>query len=282
MFFSHGYFAVTLGSVPVLPYRASQGLRYGYNFYNMSIKEDYDVLNPHISPSEWIRHKNKRVVWFCHSPPREVYDLFGTRMASRSHRDKVLYSTMANVYKFIASGITKKIEQIVTNSENTRQRINKYYSRDATVVNPGINYHDFRNDGDSRYFLYPSRILVNKRQDYIIQAFKQFTKSIRMFKHSEPMFNEKDRLAVVKALRFVDEAYLGERLGGGSDMYSVLKKFNPDVIALGYDQRADINVLREWACRRRPNARVVRIRSVLGRKRYKSSKLKRRMRGNQA
>ncbi|MEM0201076.1 MAG: hypothetical protein QXD23_01595, partial [Candidatus Micrarchaeaceae archaeon] len=39
----------------MLPYRASQGLRYGYNFYNLKIKEDYDVLNPHISPSEWIR-----------------------------------------------------------------------------------------------------------------------------------------------------------------------------------------------------------------------------------
>ena len=56
-----------------LPYRASQGLRYGYNFYHMKITEDYDVANPHISPSEWIRHKNERVLWYCHTPPREVY-----------------------------------------------------------------------------------------------------------------------------------------------------------------------------------------------------------------
>ena len=54
----------------LLPYRASQGLRYGYNFYNLKIKEEYDVLNPHISPSEWIRNKNERVLWYCHTPPQ--------------------------------------------------------------------------------------------------------------------------------------------------------------------------------------------------------------------
>ncbi len=163
----------------ILPYRASQGFRYGYNFYNLRLREDYDVINPHISPSEWIRHKNKRVLWYCHTPPREVYDLYSVRMKNRSRKEKVLYATMVGAYKLIANGIVKNIEEIATNSSNTGQRIMKYYSRDATVINPGIDASRFTNSGDGKFFLYPSRIVINKRQDYVIDAFKAFVKKTK-------------------------------------------------------------------------------------------------------
>lgn len=158
----------------LLPHRASQGLRYGYNFYNAKIKEDYDVINAHISPSEWIRHRNGRVLWYCHTPPREVYDLYAVRMRHRTYREKFLYSAMAKTYKLIAHRVVKKIEVIATNSEVTRKRINKYYSRDATVINPGIDYKSYYCNEDGKFFFYPSRIVINKRQDYVINAFKRF------------------------------------------------------------------------------------------------------------
>lgn len=163
----------------LLPYRASQGLQYGYNFYNLKVKEDYDVLNPHISPSEWIRHNNKNALWYCHTPPREVYDLYSTRMQNRSTKQKLLYATMAHAYKFIAGDITKKIEQIATNSSITSDRVKKYYGRESTVINPGVDYKDFSDNGDGKYFFYPSRILINKRQDYVINAYKIFLKSTK-------------------------------------------------------------------------------------------------------
>lgn len=166
-----------------LPYRASQGFRYGYNFYNIKIKEDYDVLNPHISPSEWIRHKNERVLWYCHTPPREVYDLYEARMQNRSYKQKLIYAALVGTYKLMARGITKNIEEIATNSNTTAQRIKKYYKREATVVNPGIDFKDFSNDGDDNYFLYPSRIIPTKRQDYVINAFGQFTKRMKDSKY---------------------------------------------------------------------------------------------------
>ncbi len=157
-----------------LPYRASQGLRYGYNFYNLKISDDYDVLNAHISPSEWVRHRNERVLWYCHTPPREVYDLYDVRMRHRSYRDKLLYSTMAKTYRFISGRVVKNIELIATNSVNTRQRIKKYYARDSTVINPGIDFDEYENAGDDRYFLCPSRISPNKGQDFVIDAYRRF------------------------------------------------------------------------------------------------------------
>ncbi len=160
----------------VLPYRASQGFRYGTGFYSLKIKEDYDVLNPHISPSEWIRHKNERVLWYCHTPPREVYDLYEVRMHGRSTTDKLVYAAMVKSYRFIAGGVVKKLEAIATNSDNTKGRIKKYFNRDATVINPGIDFENFHNSGDENFFFYPSRIVANKRQDMVVEAFRQFCK----------------------------------------------------------------------------------------------------------
>src|SRR3989338_1211252 len=38
------------------------------------IRDDYDVLNPHVVPSEWIRARNPRVCWYCHSPIRTAFE----------------------------------------------------------------------------------------------------------------------------------------------------------------------------------------------------------------
>ncbi len=165
-----------------LPYRASQGLRYGYNFYNFKVNEDYDIINAHISPSEWSRHKNKRVLWYCHTPPREVYDLYYERMKNRSYKEKVLYAAFTNAYKLMAGRIVKDIEEIATNSKNTKIRIKKYFDRDATVINPALDCSGYSNSGDNDYFLYPSRILANKRQDYVIDAFARYQKKTKDYR----------------------------------------------------------------------------------------------------
>jgi glycosyltransferase involved in cell wall biosynthesis len=163
-----------------LPYRASQGLRYGYNFYNLKIHEDYDVINSHTSPSEWIRHENKRVLWYCHTPPREVYDLYAERMKNRSYGQKFIYASFTSAYKFITKGIIKEVEEIATNSVNTQNRIKEYFDRESTVINPGIDCKDFANKGNGKFFLCSSRIVSNKRQNYVINAFLKFKKKTKL------------------------------------------------------------------------------------------------------
>lgn len=58
--------------------------------------------------------------------------------------------------------------------------------------------------------------------------------TVRALKH-EPINPEKTRLNIVKELKVVDEAYLGHK----KDMYKIVEKIKPDVIALGYDQIHD-------------------------------------------
>lgn len=188
-----------------LPYRASQGIRAGYSFYSHRITEDYDIINAHTSPSEWIRHSNPRVLWYCHTPIREVYDLYKLRMMNRSAKDKLLYFSFASAYKMISKPIINNIEEIATNSLNTNGRINKYFSRKSTIINPGINAKRFTNKGDGKYFLYHSRFYTNKRQDYALSAFMrlQSDPKYRDYKLvlSGSLSNDKEHIDYVKKLK---------------------------------------------------------------------------------
>lgn len=162
----------------LLPARVGNAVYYGYNFYNLKIPENYDVLNPHMSPSEWIRNRNPRALWYCHTPPRELYDPTVANLRQRSLKEKILYRSLSRVYGKVEKNIVKNMEGIATNSATTQMRIKKIFGRNSTVVHPGVDYKDFGNKGDYKYFLYHSRIAEQKRQEYAIAAFEKFNKSM--------------------------------------------------------------------------------------------------------
>jgi len=70
-----------------------------------------------------------------------------------------------------------------------------------------------------------------------------------------PVVGEKQRLEVVKMLKPVDEAYLGYQ----RDMFRIVKWINPDIIAIGPDQKFDIFKLKEDLKKRNINADVIKI-----------------------
>lgn len=92
--------------------------------------------------------------------------------------------------------------------------------------------------------------------------------TIGKVKGEAPWQNETKRLAQLRALDCVDEAILG----GDGDKYEALRKVKPDVIALGYDQDADEEALKEFG-------RVVRL-NAFKPKEFKSSIIKKELKEN--
>jgi FAD synthetase len=64
--------------------------------------------------------------------------------------------------------------------------------------------------------------------------------TVRRLKH-EPVTPEQLRLGIVRELRMVKHAVLGKE----GDMYEIVSELNPDIIALGFDQIHDENVLKK-------------------------------------
>lgn len=59
--------------------------------------------------------------------------------------------------------------------------------------------------------------------------------SVRRIKHRPPHHNQRERCKLVAALRPVDEAFVGVR----NDFIRSVRRANPDLIVLGYDQKAN-------------------------------------------
>jgi FAD synthetase len=78
-------------------------------------------------------------------------------------------------------------------------------------------------------------------------------------------FNEKERLEALKKTGLANCVLLGH----ATDFYCCIKKIQPDVIGLGYDQKADVEDMK----RSFPDIKIVRLKALQPEK-YKSSILR--------
>lgn len=93
-------------------------------------------------------------------------------------------------------------------------------------------------------------------------------KTILKVKGRKPTYNELQRQRAVQKIRQVNRAVLGDL----KDPYRIIERVHPDVIALGYDQRAFVDKLEPEMEKRHLHPRIVRLKPYKP-DRYKSRKL---------
>ncbi len=98
------------------------------------------------------------------------------------------------------------------------------------------------------YFLTQARAMGNEL--FVIVA-----RDSNVTHKPKPIVPEEQRLEMVNALGMVDKALLGSE----KDMFEPLKQIRPDIIALGYDQHFDSELLEKELNKRELPANVVRI-----------------------
>ncbi len=83
--------------------------------------------------------------------------------------------------------------------------------------------------------------------------------TVRKMKH-EPVTPEKMRVNIIKELQVVDQVFLGKE----DDMFEIVEKIQPDIIAIGYDQIHDKGKLKEELKKRGIEAEIVRLKKCAG------------------
>ena len=97
--------------------------------------------------------------------------------------------------------------------------------------------------------------------------------TVKKVKGKFPDNNEKDRVRKIKGSGLVEMVLLGNK---GADKYQLIKKYQPDVICLGYDQEFFIrNLRKELDENGLGKTKIIRLNSYYPNK-YKSSILKNR------
>ena len=137
---------------------------------------DFDLVisSSHAAAKSVRVRKGVRHICYCHTPMRYIWDqyeqYFGKGRASfpvglamkmvRGYLQRWDVATAMNVDQFIA------------NSENVRQRIQRIYERESTVIYPPVDVQKFSLSAkDDGYFLIVSALVPYKRIDIAVEAF---------------------------------------------------------------------------------------------------------------
>lgn len=116
-------------------------------------------------------------ICYCHTPPRALWGLPTASNWKSSFFGRLLVPIMTHnlrQYDYLAA---QRVDFFIANSENTEERIKKFYKREATVIYPPVDIPDGiasalpRND--KSYYLAVGRLSREKRMDLVIEVCKK-------------------------------------------------------------------------------------------------------------
>lgn len=108
-------------------------------------------------------------VYYCHTPPRFVYDQ--REHFSRGLLKQSIGQPLIEGYRLGFERAMDSMDLIIANSETVRDRIRRFLGRESTVVYPPCNTDDFRWVGQGDFYLSTARLTPLKRVDRIVEAF---------------------------------------------------------------------------------------------------------------
>lgn len=117
------------------------------------------------------RDAASRNVFYCHSPPRFIYDLRDIYVTSRGRHWAPLIGAFIDAYSVLYRRALDRMDVIVANSKNVQGRISRFLGRASIVAYPPCDTDRFEWLGEQGYYLSTARLLGLKRVDRIVDAF---------------------------------------------------------------------------------------------------------------
>jgi glycosyltransferase involved in cell wall biosynthesis len=140
---------------------------------------DFDLI---ISSASWAvtkgfdKKKGAKEICYCHTPPRYLYHY------DTSRRFTGFFGKLVSAYALVVNHFMRqydydqaqKVDYFIANSEEVKERIEKFYRRKATVIYPPVELENSRNIlPKSDYYLTGGRLTAAKNFDLIIEAFNK-------------------------------------------------------------------------------------------------------------
>lgn len=139
--------------------------------------DEFDaVLSDSSSFAKGANSRGKLHVCYCHTPTRFLWTESDKYIDSQQHHSFVKF-----IAKKMLPGLrrwdlkaSKRPDYFIANSENVRQRIQKYYNRDSVVIPPPVDTKAFYPDGEKQdFFLAASRLEPYKKIELAVEVFNE-------------------------------------------------------------------------------------------------------------
>ncbi|MEI6058962.1 MAG: glycosyltransferase, partial [archaeon] len=153
------------------PFRHQSSFR---KFRNLNLGKKYDF---YIISGDWAMSgavKNKPNLWYVHSPLNELWEFKDyIRNNLLSPWKRPLFDLWVRINRKLTLRYSESINIWICNSLNTKNRIRKYYGKEAKVINPPIDTSKYLYREPKNYWLSVNRLLSNKRIEIQMKAFSK-------------------------------------------------------------------------------------------------------------
>lgn len=146
----------------------------------------YDVvISSSTAESKWIITKPDTIhICYCHTPTRYFWSHYHEYINMMEFwllnpiwkwlMPKIVYKLRQ--WDFVAS---KRVDYFISNSNNTKKRIKKYYKQDATTIYPWLDLDNIPFSEEKQdYYFYNWRCIPYKKFDLIVDTFNKNWKKI--------------------------------------------------------------------------------------------------------
>ncbi len=111
-----------------------------------------------------------RHVCYCHSPFRYAWHEQATALGEVPAGARPALKLMLRRHRAFDRRAARGVDQFVANSQTTRERIRRFWGREATVVHPPVNVDRFTIREPDDYILFVGELVRHKRPELAIQA----------------------------------------------------------------------------------------------------------------
>lgn len=110
-------------------------------------------------------------ICYCHTPTRYIWDMYYEYRSHAGWLKRKLMPGMVHRMRLWDKAAADRVDFFVSNSNFIKQRIKKFYHRDATTIYPGARMNPFpATEQPDDFYLVVSRFVYYKRIDLAIKA----------------------------------------------------------------------------------------------------------------
>lgn len=170
--------------------------------FQTKVLSDYDTI---IFSWDWIWairncRKDAKKIYYCHTPPRYLYDQKDVYLAKVPYILKPAYLIACYFFEKLYRRDFAKMDVILTNSKNVQERIKKFLWRDSIIIYPPVDITFFTPTSTRwDYYFSWARLTEIKRVDRIAQAFIEMPEKKLIISHGK---NDPEKLRIAKMIEW--------------------------------------------------------------------------------
>lgn len=154
---------------------------------------------------------------YCHTPPRYLYGLPTAREWTKHWWIRIPAELANHFLRLVDFKSAQKVDFFIANSENTAQRIEKFYRREAKVIYPpvdtlvspkhlpGAPQAQHHLEGENPYFLTGGRLARAKRIDLAVKACTKLGLPLKVFGRMFAGYGEELKKMAGETVEFLGE-----------------------------------------------------------------------------